>query len=548
MRQTELTSKGYPQLTRNIALSNGSHCAEPQGINSNQDLLNISANGSTSVLKDIILLTIPISVVPGFVFDDLSVGLLGILPGNSSLDVNFNIKAYPSIGSQEIYHGSITYKKTFLWLFPITRTITDRDLDSPSNILLQEDFPGGVSPFAQDFIEEGEDFNSIFGNAGFSVTAETSHNFISTTSALDIGGVGVIDEDDYRSVYTVNGTSTLPSPFVNFTTSFSNNGNNEPHISFNRANGDWLATELDAAVQAEIFDCSVTCESLEIEGSDYLCNSDTYFLDVDLGSIDTINWSFSNNNAVNVINTSGADITLQAVGGYSETISITATIQVSDRCGSGTIVVTRDNIRVGVPEIPTSLSGPSQVDTGALVTYTAGNSVGATSYKWRLPHPFDNVSQYNFNGDNWQLKDPGNFQIQQVYSGMGEINGLVQVAGMNPCGEGGSQMMNVEHSPGGGDGIPVAPPGNDDTTRTIAYPNPSQSSVNIDVNADMARSEEVIIESIEITDARMSPQPFKYIETGEQHTQLDISRMRTGLYFIKVTTNKGIEIKKLLVK
>lgn len=547
--QTELTTTGYPQLTRNISLSNGSHCAEPQGINSNQDLLNISGSGSTSALTDIISLASPlIAVAPAIVFDDLGVGLLGLLPGNSSLSANFNIKAYPSFGSQEIYHGSITYQKTLLWLLPITKTITDRDLDSPSNILLQEDFPGGVSPFASDFIDEGEDFNTIFGDLGYSATVETSHNFISTTSALDIGGVGAIDEDDYRSVYTVNGTGTLPSPFDNFTTSFSNNGNNEPHISFNRANGDWLATELDATVPAEIFDCSVTCDSLEIEGSDFLCNSDTYFVDVDLASITTINWTFSNNNAVNVLNTTGTDITLQAVNGYSETISLTATIQVSPRCGGGTIVVTRNNIRVGVPEIPSSLSGPTQVDTGALVTYTAGNSVGATSYKWLLPHPFENVAQYDYNGDRWQLKNPGDLQIQQVYSGMGEISGLVQVAGLNPCGESGSQMMNVEHSTGGGGGIPVAPPGNDNTTRTIAYPNPSQTSVNIDINEDMIRSEYTIIESIEIMDSKMNPQPFRYIETGEQHTQLDISQIKTGLYFIKVTTNEGMEIKKLLVK
>jgi hypothetical protein len=54
--QNELRLMGYPQQTRNISLSNASHCAETQGLSSNEELLDVSFDGNTSGLTDLIYL------------------------------------------------------------------------------------------------------------------------------------------------------------------------------------------------------------------------------------------------------------------------------------------------------------------------------------------------------------------------------------------------------------------------------------------------------------------------------------------------------------
>ena len=446
----------------------------------------------------------------------------------------------------------LNIKKTFLWVLPITTTITDRTFDSPNNVLFQDDFPGGVSPFGGDLENDNGSANSLFGGFGFNFMIEPNFNFISTVSALDIGsGNTTLTDAIYRDVYTAASppSGALSSPFVNFTTSFSNNGNNEPHITFNRANGDWLAAEINPIVVPEIFDCSVSCEALEIEGSDYLCNQDTYYLDIDPGSISGVTWSVSNTNALTIVSPNDISTVLQASSGVRATVTLTATITINPRCGGGTAVVSRE-IRVGKPQIPDFLNGPSEVLTGALVTYTAGPSEGATAYKWRLPHPFLNVPQYDYYGSQWQVRNPGNFRIQQVFSGTGGINGLVQVAGTNPCGEGGSQMMNVTHSTNGQGGQTVAPPSEDDgTTRTAAYPNPASSNVIVSLRDDLSTEKQArTLQSVTIYDRNRRAQNYSYISATATEINIDISSLRTDIYFIEVITDKGLEIKKLLVK
>jgi hypothetical protein len=97
--QTELRNMGYPQQTRNIALSNASHCAETQGLISNQNLLNVTGNGSTSDLTSLVEFFLFLGPLVGDFFNDTPTFLLGFLPGNSSLDIEFRAKAFPSSGT-----------------------------------------------------------------------------------------------------------------------------------------------------------------------------------------------------------------------------------------------------------------------------------------------------------------------------------------------------------------------------------------------------------------------------------------------------------------
>lgn len=158
--QTELSYMGYPQLTRNIALSNASHCAQPQGLVSNQNLMDISGVGGTTIFTDIVLSVLGAGALVGDYFDDTATFLLGFLPGSTKIDIEFKANAFPSSGTAQIYKGRLTYTKSLLWVIPITRTIFNTTENSSSSDLFVDNFPGGVNPF--DIPLEDSDLESNF--------------------------------------------------------------------------------------------------------------------------------------------------------------------------------------------------------------------------------------------------------------------------------------------------------------------------------------------------------------------------------------------------
>ncbi len=116
--------------------------------------------------------------------------------------------------------------------------------------------------------------------------------------------------------------------------------------------------------------------------------------------------------------------------------------------------------------IPNSIVGPETVDTGSLVAYHYQSSIpdeqiGATTYEWWLPHPYNVVSPIDYFGDNWQVSLNTGKSISHVFTGYGEHDGLVQVMASNKCGLGGADYLYVEHgncTGSGCGGIPVVPP------------------------------------------------------------------------------------------
>ncbi len=240
--QNELRLFGYPQLTRNIALSNASHCASGQGLISNQELVTVTGNGGTSVLTSILeYLFINLDPLIGIALNDVSTTLLGFLPGNSKLDIEFRANAFPITGIARIYKGRLTYEKKFLWLLPITRTIFNKSVDSKIGDKFIDNYPGGITPNALAIAENGNNSN-LFFNYNYNLNVNLNFDFIPVTSALDVGsGNASLNDLDYFARYTAANppTGIRAIPFVNFTTSSNQNNNlNAEHISFNRRNGD----------------------------------------------------------------------------------------------------------------------------------------------------------------------------------------------------------------------------------------------------------------------------------------------------------------------
>jgi len=546
--QSTLETIGYPQQTRNIALSNANHCAEPQGLISNELLLDFSFEGNTSGLSDILLFITGGGAIVGDIFNDTATFFLGFLPGNTKLDAEFKVNAYPTSGTSRVYKGKLTYEKTLLWLIPITRTITDRSYNSPSGVKFLDNYPGGVNPTGDALANNGY-IDNILGNVNYSFSINPDFNFISATSALDVGsGNATLLESDYLEVYTAIdpplGIKAIP--FNNFTTTYNTSTINEPHITFNKRNADWLAEEIDADSTVDIFDCSFVCDDVsEINGGNNLCNSGGIY-SIPTGA-DTVSWSFTPSNAAQIVSGQGTNIVSIAINsGYNNNFTITAYLT-SARC-SATNTITK-TIWAGKPKTPTSLTGPTTVNTGALVNYKSGTSTGATSYKWLLPYPFGVSNPIDYFSQDWQMA-PTTGKNLTAMTGYGQNAGLVQVMGENSCGSGGAKTLYVQHGSGGGGGIPIA---NDDTSEVgipfnyfKVHPNPANRVVFID-----------LLDKNNIPDRNTRIYGVLYdlfgnkaqkVSIKNNRAMIQVSRLVSGSYVLHIYVGNTVENHKIIIK
>ncbi len=394
--QNELRLMGYPQQTRNIALSNASHCASDQGLVSNEELVTVAGEGGTSVLTSILeLLFINIDPAVGIALNDVSAALLGFLPGNSSLDIEFRANAFPTSGTARIYKGRLTYEKRFLWLFPITRTIFNTSKHSQNGDKFIDNYPGGITPNGLAIAESGDDSNWFY-NYDYNINVNLNFDFIPATSALDVGsGNAVLDNSDYFKQYTSANppTGDKAIPFVNFSTSSNqNNSLNASHISFNKRNGDWLAEELDADANIDLFDCTLFCANTEIFGEDILCTSGIYSV---TDQATTVNWTVIDPDNLVSYTTNGNEILLNQLNPNNYGTVTLNVIYGSPKCGYTT--ATKD-IEVGI--LPSrldnaSINGVNSICDSQYYTYSISgfSHPCATSVNWTVSPNLNIVSQ-----------------------------------------------------------------------------------------------------------------------------------------------------------
>lgn len=563
--QNELRLKGYPSM-RKIAISNGNHCAIPQNAPAGANLLSIDGNYSTGWLTDIVLTVFP--TVNAGIFGSIAAltnepgFLVGILPGGNKITLDFKINSLPSSGTNQLYKGRITYTKKLLFLVNINVTITDKSINSPSNTLPYDYYPGGVFDTgvrSSNSSNSGNFWQQLLFKYKMTIVTEPSFNFVPAASALDIGlGNVSLNNADYLKKYNINAPLVAPkiSPFNNYITSFqdffilaSEDGvntisTNEHHIFLHFRNANWLAREIDnVANNNQAFDCSFICGDSQIIGPLVLCSSATYSVNVPAGT--TVNWGISNTSAASITSQSGGNVTISATIGYRGDIILTSNI--SSDCGN--VPLTKP-IRVGQPDSPSSISGPSIVNTGAIVNYVAGSSNGATSYEWRLPYPFTIRTPLDYMSQDWQLEGPGNTGNARAVTGYTKKSGYVQVMGKNACGTGGAKLLYVQHatSGGGGGGIPRIDP-NDDVVEVTIYPNPTQGKVTVALTnlEDYSGEPPTLIYGIQVLDQNFYERKFYNFNDQSRSQELNVSYLNTGLNYIIVYTDTGTFTKKLIV-
>lgn len=554
--QTELQNLGYPQQTRNIAISNGNHCANPQEFAPGAKLFSLNGSGKTTFLTDFLsTLLAPITdlgyISLRYLFNEPAL-LIGVLPGKSKFNMDFQANALPNIGTTaQIYKGKITITKKFLWIADININLTDKSFNSPSGSLPLDYYPGGKYSVPFNFADTS--VSSVFGSYGISSYIEPTFGFIPEPSALDIGrGNITLDNNDYLKKYSVSTPLVAPkdSPFANYTTSFTPNSNlNEDHISFNRRNGNWLASELNTINNSgtpQIFDCSFVCSSgsspIQINGNNSICNASVYSVP---SGADSYTWSITEGeNLVSLSNTNTNTVTLTPL----ET-SLNGYVTLNLTYGSSTCGFVSISKQIEIESSELSLEYEPQHDYCSNNQYPSrmGIKIEAefifsfTDFVSEIPsqNHLININFYNFyeNRDSFIISYPPS--LNETYL-------TFNVTFTDRCGNSKIQPMFVYLSC-----YPYnlsAKTSNTSTTLNTytIYPNPSSSTINVELfDETKAPAPETLITG-KLYDLNNIEKRNVIIK--DNSAQIDVSGLNRGVYVLKIDIDGKVENHQVIVQ
>lgn len=304
--QQELATLGFPQGDpgknfRMLALANGSYSAESVAP------YYLSANVSaTSDLLDILPGLNGIAI--GIVFQDIWAGVLGLIPGKSTVKGIIEFKPGISIGTK-VTNLDLKYVKKFLWAIPVTKTIYSYEKFMNSG-LTYDIFPssqystGGLNASGNPTL-----WKPFIGQAGFNINVATAIPFIPTSSALAVGsGTQQLTASMFTSMPNSTSTPFGGNVFVNQLSSAG-------HIDLGTRELEWLVTQLRLGINGP---------KLGVTGSQYA------LVNPPAGSV---SWSTSNS-SIATINQAGV---LTAIGrGVIDVIANVNNAPISTRIAVGT--------------------------------------------------------------------------------------------------------------------------------------------------------------------------------------------------------------------
>ena len=533
---------GYPINCRNIALSNGAECGITQGFNAGDDLLSYNLSGKLPFLQNLL---VPLAGFLGYTaYQDpniLAIGFVGLLPGSSRYNVEFNAKSIPYGTGNQIYKGRISYTKKlfkiFGWAPTITVNITNAQKDQPAGVLPIDHYAGGR-------------YDTTLFTAGATLPAgiyiRDRFNFIPTTSALDIGKGNVsLNDVDYKMAYVGATPPVAPknSPFSNFSTDFEKsnpNASNKTHISFNSRNGEWLAKELNIAPITT--NCSYMCASTQITGTDLICTSAIYSAPSG-GTFN--NWTITQGSSLVTLTGNGTpNATLTALPDVSGAVTLSLTMGDNfAKCGNVTITKT---IWVGKP-ILEDFSNSSFCQGGGQREQNSiqiGSGSPLNNYQWIICEdptisPCLNSTGVSIIGNSNQSKIY--FNVPNTASGI-----PIFVRASNSCGW--SEWLDVSRY---AENCNATDPGCIQCFRTtpnkyIIYPNPSNDIVNIDLRDENNLPEKGAVITGELFDIIGASK--SKVEINNNKATFSVRGLNKGIYVLKIYINNQVESHQIAVE
>jgi hypothetical protein len=170
-----------------------------------------------------------------------------------------------------------------------------------------------------------------------------------------------------------------------------------------------------------------------------------------------------------------------------------------------------------------TITGPSTACVNIMSTYSCAVVNGATNYTWVLPSGWTIVSGQ---GTNSILVKPGSTQ------------GTIKVTPSNACGSGSFISKSVKSSrcttpTYSRNDVELNPESIKDVS---VWPNPANGFINLSDGGLKANK-------IEIIDAL-----GRLILTTNWKTRIELGKIRSGFYFLKIHTNEGVKVKRVEVQ
>jgi hypothetical protein len=528
---TEYSNLGYPQQTqRNIAISSGSECAQPQDIAAYGEFLNINESADFRYWSSLV------TSVLGVLTSEPLLSVGNLLTTSSKLKATFIVNALPNQATQRIYKGKLQVKKKVAFLIPVNTTLFDRSFNSSSTMLPLDSSPGGIFDIA--------DFGGAPGDLGLSENVfknnirlafeETAFSFIPTFSSLDIGsGTQTITNTDAARVYSpvAPPTGSKNIPFDNF---FTNRIVNENHIQFTLENGNWLLDELRGNIG--FYSCAASCASqpvMVVSGPSTVCTLNSTFTLQSPPQGVNVQWTNSSN--LTRVSASNSNVVVKA---SSSTTRGTGWVRatVVGNCGS---TFKQFNFWVGPPEQAFNSiayvqgffgENPITLSPEGLYFIQVENVPGATSYNWVLPTGFSFLSGYPTNSTLikvWTAATGGTYQIRCYPQG--------------PCGSSGtgytSLTVNIPGGGGGPGGDPCPIPPCSTPIPAIVFPNPVTSY--FEVSFDLTMEEYSIGYEVRLYSSNQKDLIYRTNST-EPLLRIETTDIKKGIYILQITTSKQV--------
>ena len=208
-----------------------------------------------------------------------------------------------------------------------------------------------------------------------------------------------------------------------------------------------------------------------------------------------------------------------SLGSNSSCGSTSVCVKAVNACGSSSSKCLSVSLALASTSCGT-ITGPSTACVGVNANYTCIAVSGATTYTWALPTGWTIISGQGITA---LVVKPGTSQ------------GTIKVTPSNTCGAGTASSKTVKATvcttPIYTKGASVTP---EVTTKDISiWPNPASKYINLNDGG-------LLPEKIELIDLA-----GRIVFTSTWKTRLDVSKLNSGLYILRVYTNEGVKVKRV---